>query len=161
MVAAVYDGRYRRIPNWLTLAGWMAGVGLNVWLSGWTGLRAALLGFALAFAVYLPLYLLRGVGGGDVKLMGAVGAITGPSAWLSIFVITALLGGAAALVILLSRGRLGRALGNIGYLLWELAHGRPPYAREELDVRSGQSMKLPHGVVIACGSLVYLAAYWV
>src|SRR5437763_15114898 len=94
LIAAVYDVRYRRIPNWLTLLGVVLGVAMNTFLyRGWPGLRFSLAGLALAFGVYVLLYALRAMGAGDVKLMAAVGAIAGWQDWFGIFVITALVGG--------------------------------------------------------------------
>jgi prepilin peptidase CpaA len=159
--AAGYDIRYRRIPNWLVVTGIVLGAGLNTFLAGWSGLRFSLLGLGLAFLIYLPLYLLRGMGAGDVKLMASVGSIVGWSDWVGIFMITAILGGVAAIVLLLGRNQLRRGLSNLGYLLTELLSFRAPYARnEELDISSSKSMKLPHGVVIACGCVVFLGAAW-
>lgn len=153
-VAAVYDYFQRRIPNWTVAAGMIAALSLDAALGLW---RDSLLGMGLALAVYLPFYLLRAMGAGDVKLMLAVGALTGPSHWLGIFVITSVLGGAVALVVLISRGRLGHALSNIGIILRRLARLQAPAeASPELDVRSAQSVKLPHGVVIAFGTLIYV-----
>src|SRR5205085_10518848 len=81
LTAAMYDVRYRRIPNWLVAIGLVAGVLMaSVFFRG-DGLRTAFLGAALAFAIYLPLFALRATGAGDLKLMVAVGAFTGPSNW--------------------------------------------------------------------------------
>src|SRR5262249_21483655 len=66
IVAAVYDARFRRIPNWLVLSGLVLGIGLNGFLFEWSGLRTSFLGLGVAFLVYFPLYLLRGMGAGDV-----------------------------------------------------------------------------------------------
>src|SRR3954466_2040420 len=79
LVAAGYDIRYRRIPNWLVLAGIVTGFAWNVFSSGWSGLGHAAAGFGLGLALYFPLYLLRARGAGDVKLLAAVGAIVGPA----------------------------------------------------------------------------------
>jgi len=159
--AAIYDIRYRRIPNWLVLAGMLLGIGLNTFLFEWSGLRFSLLGLGLAFLVYFPLYLLRGMGAGDVKLMASVGAMVGWTNWIGIFIITAILGGLAAVALLFSRNRLLYGLTNVGYMVGDLLSFRPPYARnEELDLSSGRSMKLPHGVFIALGSFVFLTVVW-
>jgi len=116
----------------------------------------------LAFLVYFPLYLLRGMGAGDVKLMAAVGALMGPVNWFWIFVISNILGGVAAIVLLLMKGGLWRTLSNLLYMLKELMLLRPPYLRrEELDLASARSVKMPHGVAIAMGSLIFLAAVWI
>ncbi len=159
LVAAVYDLRERRIPNWLSVTGMLVGVLANVMLAGVAGLKAAGLGFALAALVYVPLFLLRAVGGGDVKLMAAVGAIAGPGVWLAIFFATALVGGAAALVLTLWRGRLRRTLYNIAFILWELTHFRAPHhSRDELDVANPKALRLPHAIVIAGATLLLLGA---
>src|SRR5512139_2100091 len=86
IAAAVFDVRSRRIPNWLNLFGVVAGVLLNWFLNvdkyNW---RSSLMGLVLAFAIYFPLYLLRGMGAGDVKLMSAIGSLVGPANWFGVF----------------------------------------------------------------------------
>lgn len=161
LVAAVYDWRFRRIPNWLTLSGVLAGLGLN-WFLYWNQVRyprEALLGLGLAFLIYFPLYLIRGMGAGDVKLMAAVGAIVGPSNWFGIFILSNILGGVVALFLVLLKGSLWKTLANVGFMFNELVHFRPPYlGKEELDLSSPKAAKMPHGLAIAFGSLAFLAA---
>jgi prepilin peptidase CpaA len=159
IVAAVYDFRFRRIPNWLTLAGVLIGIGLNSFLYEWAGLRTAGLGLGLAFVIYFPMYLLRGMGAGDVKLMAAVGAIVGWANWLGIFVLSSVIGGLCAVVLALAKGRLLKTFRNLGYMLKEMAFLRAPYVKhEELDLKSPKAVKLPHGVMVALGSVAFLAA---
>ena len=67
LAAAVYDVRYRRIPNWLTGAGVLLGLGLNTFLAfggveRWSGLIASAGGLAAGFCVYFVLYLMRAMG---------------------------------------------------------------------------------------------------
>jgi prepilin peptidase CpaA len=158
--AAIYDVRYRRIPNWLTLCGVLLGLLLN-WLIGPPegGVLFSVEGFVAGFGVYMFLHLLRAMGAGDVKLMGAVGALVGWQRWFGIFLITAVVGGVMALLLVTVRGRLTRTLWNVGFILSEMKHGRPAYVgREELDVRSPRAVGLPHGAVIAIGTVFYLAA---
>lgn len=157
-VAAIYDVRYRRIPNWLTLSGVVSGLALNTFIyRGWPGLRLSLAGLATGLGIYLALYLLRAMGAGDVKLMAAVGALVGAQDWFGIFVITAIAGAFAAMVLVIMRGRLKKTMWNVGFILSEMRHGRPAYvSNQELDVRSGKSVGLPHGAVIAFGTLAFL-----
>jgi prepilin peptidase CpaA len=137
------------------------GFGLNAFLFEWAGVLTSLEGLGLAFLIYFPLYLLRGMGAGDVKLMAAVGAITGWKIWLVIFVLTAIVGGVAAIGLLIGRRQLAHGLSNVGYLIVQLLSFRPPYARnEELDLSSQKSVKLPHGVMIAWGCVLFLGATW-
>jgi len=163
--AAVYDVRYRRIPNWLTVSGVAFGLLLNAFLyhapGGWfgfQGLLTSLKGLLAAFGVYLVLYALRAMGAGDVKLMTAVGAIAGWPNWFGIFVVTALVGGMMSVVLVVLRGRVRKTLFNVGFILSEMSSGRPAYLKnEELDVKSNKSLGLPHGAVIAVGTILFLA----
>jgi prepilin peptidase CpaA len=157
--AAVYDVRYRRIPNWLSVGGVLIGLALNTFLyQGWPGLRFALIGLAAAFGVYFLLYALRAMGAGDVKLMAAVGAIVGWQNWFGTFLVTAVVGGVMALILVATRGRVKRTLWNVGFILNELKSGRPAYmGKEELDVHSPKALGLPHGAVIAVGTIFFLA----
>lgn len=156
-IAAAYDFRFRRIPNWLNLSGVIIGAGINTLLFAGHGLAAALMGFGLALALYVPLYLLRAMGAGDAKLMSAVGSVVGPVNWIIIFLCTAIAGGILAVVVLLHKKGLRRTFLNIIVLIGELIHFRVPALRHEaLDVRSKRSIRMPHGVSIAVGSLAFL-----
>src|SRR3954471_2642336 len=73
--AAIFDVRYRRIPNWLSGGALVCGMILNAFVFGWPGIQASLLGIALATLIYFPLFAVRGMGAGDVKLMMAIGAL--------------------------------------------------------------------------------------
>jgi prepilin peptidase CpaA len=158
LTAAVYDILYRRIPNWLTIPGVLAGVALNSFLyQGWPGLRLSLLGLAVGFGSYFILYLLRAMGAGDVKLMAAIGAMVGLGDWFGIFIITAIIGGFAGLALVTLRGRLKKTIWNVGFIISEMKSGRSAYlANEELDVRNAKSLGLPHGAVIALGTMIFL-----
>ena len=157
VVAAVYDIRFRRIPNWLSLTMVALGLVLNLALQGTPGIVTSLIGLLVASLIYFPLYLLRAMGAGDVKLMAAVGAVVGVRNWFFVFVFSIVIGAVLGLLALLARGRLRRALGNILQIVRELAHFRAPFARDEyLDVSSPAAVTMPHGAAIALGSLLYL-----
>ena len=159
LTAGVVDVKTRRIPNWLVLTGLGLGIALNSLLLGWSGLKLSLSGAGLAFAVYFVFYLLRAMGAGDVKLMAAVGALAGPKGWLAVFFFTAIAGGIVAFTLLLAKGRFKQTLLNVSIMLHQLSRFQAPYhATEELDVRSGKALRLPHGATIALGTIVYLAA---
>lgn len=157
--AAVYDVRYRKIPNWLSMTGIVLGFAINFGIGPPEGgVMFALKGFAWGFGVYLALYVLRAMGAGDVKLMGAVGALVGADRWFGIFLVTAIVGGVMALLLVTVRGRLKKTMFNVGFILSELRHGRPAYVgKEELDVRTKKGASLPHGAVIAISTVFYIA----
>jgi prepilin peptidase CpaA len=155
--AAVFDARYRKIPNWLTVAGVLMGFGGNTITGGWRGLCGAMAGFALAFAVYFLIYALRGLGAGDVKLMAAIGSFTGPALWIDILLATAISGGACALILVASKRKVKQTLRNVLLILSAMLRGRRPSDENPaLDVRSSDAVRLPHGVVIATGALICL-----
>jgi prepilin peptidase CpaA len=77
--AGTYDLAQRRIPNRLLLAGLAAAALLHlVSPNPLSLLSTGLAGLATGLLLFLPLYLLRGMAAGDVKLMATVGAFTGP-----------------------------------------------------------------------------------
>lgn len=155
--AAVYDLRYRRIPNWISLSGVVLGFGCNTLLFSSAGVRGAALGLLCAAVVYVPLYLVRGMGAGDVKLMAAVGAIAGPKGWFEIFLATALIGGVASVAVIATNRRVQQTLWNMGVIVTELLHFRAPVIRDSrLDLRHRDALGLPHGAAIAAGSLLFV-----
>jgi prepilin peptidase CpaA len=152
------DLRTRRIPNWLNLSGFILGVGLNTLLLREEGLRLALLGSGLALLVYVPLYLIRAMGAGDVKFMAALGAIIGAQNWLTLFVATAILGGIASLCLIFARGRFYLTFANLSTITGELLHGRLPFRKDpSLDIHDERAVGLPHGTLIAIAALIWLA----
>jgi prepilin peptidase CpaA len=158
LAAAVYDVRYRRIPNWVSVGGIALGLLANTLTHGISGLLFSLGGFALGFGLYFVLYVIHAMGAGDVKLMGAIGALVGWKNWVAVFVIAAILGGIMAMILIVARNRVKKTVWNMGYLLNEMRRGRAAYmSREELDVKSPQSVGLPHGAVIAVATIFYLA----
>jgi len=152
------DLRTRRIPNWINLSGFILGMGLNTFFEHGEGFRLALIGFGLALLIYLPLYVIHAMGAGDVKFMAAIGAIVGPHNWLTLFLITAVLGGVASLCLVIVRGRLNLTLDNLSIIMTELRHGRMPYRKDpSLDVHDKHAVGLPHGASIAISTMLWVA----
>jgi prepilin peptidase CpaA len=155
LAACATDLRVRRIPNVLTLGAALAAGAYHLVTAGWSGLGTAAGGWALGLLLFLPLFLLRGMGGGDVKLLGALGAWLGPGPviWLALF--SALAGGPIAVLMALWKGYLGRALGNLWGLLmfWRVAGLRP---HPTLTLESSGAPRLPYAVPIAAGLVMTL-----
>lgn len=85
VVAAACDLRSGRISNWLTLPALLAGVAVHSWTGGLLGAGIAVLGALLTAAPAWVLFRRGGMGGGDVKLLGAIGAFAGAERGLEIF----------------------------------------------------------------------------
>jgi prepilin peptidase CpaA len=145
--AAVNDLATRRIPNRLLLAALACALVLRL-LSSAPGaaLLAALGGLLLGLALFLPFYLLRGMAAGDVKLLAVVGAFAGPRDVLTIAVLTWCVGGVMALLVVLARGRLRLALGNVRDMVRLV-----PAPRQKASAGA-----IPYGVAIAIATVVVL-----
>ena len=100
------DLQQHRIPNALSLGGMLIGIALHTWIYGLPGLATGISGAAVGIAILLPFYLLKGMGAGDVKLMGAVGAFLGPHNALLATGLSLGAGGVLAIIILTLRGGL-------------------------------------------------------
>ncbi|MGA2234960.1 MAG: A24 family peptidase [Terriglobales bacterium] len=151
--AGFLDWRYRRIPNWLTVSGFAAGIVVNTILCRWPGLKAALLGTLLGLGLLLPFVLFRSLGAGDWKLAGALGACLGPRQLLSVLMGTILIAGVMALAVVIWKGRLKQTLLNIAHLLAALFSLRMP--AYEVSIEDPQSTKIPFGVAMALTVLFY------
>ena len=151
--AGFLDWRYRRIPNWLTVSGFAAGIAVNTILYRWPGLKAALLGTLLGLGLLLPFVLFRSLGAGDWKLAGALGACLGPRQLLSVLMGTILVAGVMALAVVIWKGRLKQTLLNIAHLLAALFRLRMPAYEVSLD--DPKSTKIPFGVATALTVLFY------
>jgi prepilin peptidase CpaA len=150
--AGVLDWRFRRIPNWLTVSGLVAGVAVNGVLAGWPGLKTALLGALLGLGLLLPFVLVRSLGAGDWKLAGAMGACLGPRQLIAVLMGTILLAGVMALVVVIWTGRLQQTLRNIAHMLAAFFTLRMPASEVSLD--NPQSTKIPFGVAMAATVLL-------
>ncbi|MGA9474911.1 MAG: A24 family peptidase, partial [Terriglobales bacterium] len=148
-----WDARWRRIPNWLTVSGAIAGIGTNTILFRWPGLKTAFFGMALGLALLLPFVLVRSLGAGDWKLVGALGACLGPRSLLAVLVGTILVAGAMALGVIVWKGRLKQTLLNIARLLAAVFSLHAPGAEVSLD--NPESTKIPFGVAVAVAVVFY------
>lgn len=106
--------RWRRIPNWLTFAMMVFGLGAGLLEGDWPGARDALVGLAVGGGVFLPFCLMGALGGGDMKLMAGVGAMVGWPLVLPALAQTCLAGGILAVVAMVWHGRVWSTLANAG-----------------------------------------------
>lgn len=150
LLAVVWDVRERRIPNALTVTGLVLAIVLRS-LEGPDALLQALAGMGVALAISLPLVFLGGLGGGDAKLLAAVGAFLGPGQLLIALAITALAGGIIAIVLAIHRGALYESLVGAGALVMNLFGGG--VQRPRRTIRSPGALTIPYAVPIAIGVL--------
>jgi prepilin peptidase CpaA len=154
--ACWFDVRTRRIPNALTFPA--AGLGLIAATAahGGQGMVSSAAGLLVGLLLFFPLFALRGLGAGDVKLLGALGAWVGASAVLGVAFYTALAGGVLAIGLMVRHRYGGQAIRNLWLLLthWRVFGVRPVDA-VTLDTSTGP--KLPYALPTAVGLAL---AYW-
>lgn len=157
--AVVFDCRYHRIPNVISLSGWIIGPLLYAVSDTLPGVSSSIYGFLLIFAFTLPLYIVGWMGAGDVKLMASVGAIVGIEHATTVFLAIVITGAVMGVVMLLysklfriSFQRYGAMLGS------SLAFKRPIYmAPNEKE----QKVVLPYALPIAVGTFLFIGLNYV
>ncbi len=104
IIAAIYDYRFNRIPNWLTFPTMIGAVTYHTVIKGFEGLIFGLEGIGIGVAALIVFYLIGWMGAGDIKLLGAVGGFLGPKGVFIAFLFTAIVGGIYALLLLTITG---------------------------------------------------------
>jgi prepilin peptidase CpaA len=152
-LAALLDLRSRRIPNAITVVGLLVALALRATL-GLAALGAGLAGAGVALAVVLPLFALRGMGGGDAKLLIMAGAFLGVEGFFVALLATFICGGIMSVFAAARRGViLPLLLNTFGLAFWLVTLGR---RGERLMPESAGALKVPYGVAIALGAVVAL-----
>lgn len=158
VTAAWIDIRSYRIPNWLTAGGLVAGLALSTWSASSPGhaVAFAFAGAAAGLAALLPLYLLRLLGAGDVKLMATVGAFLGFPGTLYGLLFVLVGGGVVAVVYALWRRAGFRLLANVQRTVTAFAvavvGGFRPSAGSEFRTVG----RMPYAVGICLGTTAYV-----
>ena len=153
---AITDLAIRKIPNLFLLLAWCAALGLRLCdTAPASGIGTALGGALVGFALFLPLYVMRGMAAGDVKLMATVGLFFGPATTAQACILTWCVGGAMALVMILFTRRWSDAYANLRSLL------RPMLLRIEAPAPTSMARpsvgSMPYGFAIALTTLWLLA----
>lgn len=165
LTALVFDLRQRRIPNKLVLlalgAGllvnligpqvWLHGAGLFTTYPGALGAKGALLGAFTGLAIFLPLYLLRAMGAGDVKLMAGIGSFVGPAAAIDVALFILVTGGVLAVVRMVWVRKTQLVLFNVVTALGQMVPG----SVARFDPATQSADRMPYGVAMAAGLLAY------
>ncbi|HEV7300927.1 MAG TPA: A24 family peptidase [Tepidisphaeraceae bacterium] len=154
--AAIEDVRTRRIRNTLTLTLALAGIAQSFWMVGTVSPVGSILGLLVGFSLGLSLFLLGGMGGGDVKLLAAVGAWMGPWGVLYTMVGAAIV----ALVIVLFNatrdGQLASLFRSAAVLVSRSIYARPTNPRQAFEVGMAHvsvGRPLPYAVPVLAASL--------
>ncbi len=153
LVAAWTDLKHWRIPNHVLAPSAAAALMLAAFAPDGQGLSASLLGGLVGLAVFMPLYLLKGMAAGDVKLMGVIGLYAGAALTLDIALLTALIGGLWVIgMFRWKRHGDARQLRQFGICL----RHRGLRAAANKAAAQNKSLLIPYGAVIATGTVLAL-----
>ncbi|MBI1824905.1 MAG: prepilin peptidase [Planctomycetes bacterium] len=158
VLASWIDFSQRRVPNWLNLTLILVGFVTQGTFHGWSGAGDGFLGMLTGFSLLIIPWMMHGMGAGDVKLMAAIGVWLGPKLTLYSFALGALIGGLAAVVMILSTGRLRMACANLGVIVAKCSHPQTMFTEFGSAKSFGVSSQLlPYGVPLTGGTLLVLA----
>ena len=151
--ASAIDFYKQRIPNLLTFPTIIVAIIYHGYLNGFQGLSFSLIGFLIGLATLILPYMMGGMGAGDVKLMGAVGALLGAKAVFLAFLLTAVFGGIYAIVIILLNQNFSKGVFKNFFhtiLAFLLTKKYSPIGNKN------DKPKLCYGIAIALGTFTYM-----
>lgn len=155
LAACAFDVRTRRIPNLLTFGAALAGVAVHALMAGSGGALTAAGGWLAGVLLFMPFFALGGMGGGDVKLLAALGAWLGPQEALWLAVYTGIAGGVMGLIVAVGQGYLRTAVRNVFsvFSFWATSGIRPVPG---LTLESAKTPRLAYAIPILAGTVVTL-----
>jgi prepilin peptidase CpaA len=168
LIASAEDIRKKRISNTLVFMMLCAGIifnaleaptntlGLPAYHLGPLGAPLALLGSLVGLVMLLPLYLARGLGAGDVKLMAALGSFLGPVDTINLALVILVTGGCAAVVRMVWIDKTRLALSHVAELITLVTNGKP----QSFDPSTQSVERMPFVPAMAMGTLIYAGWRW-
>ncbi len=151
IAALIYDLKEGRIPNWITLPAMSAGITYHFCSTGIQGLGFSAAGLIVGFSLFLVFYIMGGMGAGDIKLMGALGALLGPGDILLAASFTAIAGGIYASALLLQRDNRKTL---IVYKAWIKGIAVTKHFTHIQE--TAQTIPLRYGIAIAAGTMAFV-----
>lgn len=154
-ICLVTDLAERKIYNVVVLAGSLAALGLNVWQQGFLpGVQNTFSGFFTGILLLLIPFILGGIGAGDVKMLGMVGAFLGSSLVLHVMLASAVAGGIFALFVMARERCLPRRLNNTFRAIWCTIVLRKAVYLQSLQDPEQERQSIPYGAAITTGVII-------
>ena len=155
VISVVEDVRRQKIPNVVTFPAMVMGVAGHSLLAGMDGFLYSAGGLALGMGLFMIPYLMGGMGAGDVKLMGACGAVFGPKGIIAASILVVLTGGIYGLIIISFHPRYVTSLLK---RVWEMVKFTA-MTSQITGLPQDNIVKLPvlkYAIPIALGAFVYM-----
>ena len=173
LLSLYFDLTKKKIPNFLTFPIMLWGLFIHSFTGGFAGFQFSLYGLLLGLGLFFIPFVLGGMGGGDVKLLGAIGALQGAQFVFRAALFTALCGGFLAVIYLIYHGRLlgllKKVLAIVAVPIFTALYvrfGSPLFNRVVLffnssiiEQDSDKKVYMPYGVAIFFGTLIALSSF--
>jgi prepilin peptidase CpaA len=148
LISLITDLRERKIYNIVTFPAILGGILFHTWNSGWQGLQFSFQGLFLGFGLLLIPYMLGGMGAGDVKLLGTIGALKGAGFVFYAFFYIAMIGGIVSIVILLNKKEF--------FSFWKRTIFSLQFRTIDGLNKEDLHHAFPYGLAIVMGTLLYI-----
>ena len=156
-IAVVFDVKSHRIPNWLVFSGALVGLAYHALSSYGMGAMASVQGLAVGLAAFMPLYLIRAMGAGDVKLMAMVGAYLGPASAFGAVLTVFIAGGVLSMAAAIRNRALPRLVENLRFIMADMSMKMMVGgAGAQVDAVPVSAGKLPYALAIATGTVMHI-----
>ncbi|MFN2581500.1 MAG: prepilin peptidase [Candidatus Dormibacteria bacterium] len=154
VAACAFDVARQRIPNTLTFGAGAAALVTAAVTGGVSGVGLSAAGWLTGLVLFLPVYALGGMGGGDVKLLAALGAWLGPVTIFHAALYTGIAGAVLAIIIMFTKQCTRQTLSNLNMMLlhWRVVG----FASPPLTLETSTSPKLAYAVPMLIGTVIAL-----
>jgi len=149
------DVAERKIYNGVILCGILAALGINIMQNGFiTGFLFTATGLLTGIFLLIVPFIMGGLGAGDVKMLGMIGAFTGHLLVVQVLMVSAVVGGIFALAVMITNR-------NLLQRLWALLKGCALFVLTGNTVyftgiheRNAQKNAIPYGAALSVGVII-------
>ncbi|MDH4300622.1 MAG: A24 family peptidase [Nitrospira sp.] len=152
VIAVVFDLRSSRIPNWLTFPAMSVALAGHAWMGGVDGALFSLAGLGIGLGLFFLIYLVGGIGAGDVKLMAAIGSFVGVNGVLTCACLAGIAGGVYAIAAMCYQWGVAATGQRLAYAACGAVLAGGTAWTKEFQL----PFKLRYGLAIASGTLLFL-----
>lgn len=154
-VCLVTDLAERKIYNFVVFFGLSVALVFNIFAQGlYLGATYTLSGFFTGIFLLIIPFIMGGLGAGDVKMLGMVGAFVGHGVVVHVFLASALAGGVLALVVMLKEGGFLKRTKKLLISLCCFAFTRRTLYLDNLQDQSVTGKTIPFGVALSVGVII-------
>lgn len=153
LIITIIDAIVSKIPNKITFPFLISGIFINIFFYGWHGFFSSLLGMTTGVTLMILPFLLGGMGAGDVKALGTLGAFLGPNDILQIFLYMGIAGGIIGLSYFMASGKLYLFF---LYLLKKIK--QILYLKDFQSLKAGKTesgIRFPYAIAIVYGTSLF------